>query len=215
MFTGLVETTGALASRAARGPGLALGITSSFQGLELGESIAVSGVCLTVTEISAGGFSVDLSAETVARATLGRLPVGAELNLERSLRVGDRVGGHWVVGHVDGVAHVRSVTPVGESRRVILEPPSELLSYIAVKGSVTLDGVSLTVNALAGPVFEVMLIPHTLGATSLKHLAAGAELNLEVDLIARYAVRWLEATRAPEPPEPGLRSALERAGYFG
>jgi riboflavin synthase len=219
MFTGLVETTGRLEAREARGPGQCLTIATRLEALVLGESIAVSGACLTVAELTASGFRCDLSAETLAKTTLGGAALGAELNLERSLRLGDRLGGHYVLGHVDGIATVQSVTPVGEARRVILRPPSELAAAIAAKGSVTLDGVSLTVNAVAGEVFEVMLIPHTLALTTLKQLAPGARLNLEIDVLARYVARWLEATQpvraAAEGEEPSLLSTLERAGYLG
>ena len=194
MFTGLVEATGKLSSRAARGPGFRLTIASGFEALEPGESISVNGACLTVTAIEGGRFDADISVETAERTTLGLIPTGAELNLERSMRAGDRFGGHLVSGHVDGIARVRELSPAGDALRVKLEAPEPLHRYIAAKGSVCLDGVSLTVNAAAEDAFEIMLIPHTLTVTNLKALRVGTELNLEVDLLARYVVHYLEAT---------------------
>lgn len=194
MFTGLVESTGILRAREPRGPGFRLVIGCGVEDLELGESIAVSGVCLTVAAIEPGAFAADVSLETVDKTTLGRLPVGAAVNLERSLRAGDRLGGHLVSGHVDGVARVLEIEAVGEAKRVSCSIPPELSRFVAAKGSVALDGVSLTVNALRADGVELMLIPHTLAVTNLGALRAGSELNLEVDLVARYVVRHLEAT---------------------
>jgi riboflavin synthase len=196
MFTGLVETTGALAAREPRGPGFRLEIASELGPLELGESIAVSGACLTVAEIGEGRFFADVSLETVQKTTLGKVAIGSQLNLERSLRVGDRLGGHWVTGHVDALARVVSTEAVGDALRVVVAVPEPLLAFVAAKGSVALDGVSLTVNAVVGDRIELMLIPHTLALTNLKALAPGSELNLEIDLVARYVVRYLEASDA-------------------
>lgn len=210
MFTGLVETTGTLRARERRGPGFRLEIACDLRPLELGESIAVSGVCLTVAETSSKGFAADVSIETVERTTLGRVASGSRLNLERSLAVGDRLGGHLVSGHVDAVARVVAVEPAGEARRVTIAAPAPVLPFIAPKGSVALDGVSLTVNAVSGDRFELMLIPHTLQVTNLGALRPGAELNLEVDLVARYVVRWLEASGASGHT---LADALARAGF--
>lgn len=219
MFTGLVAGTGKLVSRERRGPGFRMAISTAgltgFQELELGESIAVSGACLTVIAQTAGSFDADVSIETAEKTTLGRLPLGAELNLERSLRVGDRLGGHWVSGHVDGVGRVASVEPQGESWLVRVAMPEDLRRFVAPKGSVALDGVSLTVNAVSGLELSVMLIPHTRQVTSLKHWRTGAELNLEADLVARYLVNYFEATgQTPSGADDGrFALALERAGY--
>ncbi|MCL4753425.1 MAG: riboflavin synthase [Myxococcales bacterium] len=212
MFTGLVETTGELRARERRGPGFRLEVACTLGPLELGDSIAVSGACLTVIAHDERGFSADVSLETAEKTTLGRLPLGARVNLERSLRVGDRLGGHLVSGHVDGVAKVRSVESVGEAWRVWVEPPAELARFVAPKGSVTLDGTSLTVNGLQGDAFDVMLIPHTREVTNLGRLAAGVELNMEVDLVARYVLRYLDASSAD--PDARLRDVLERAGFI-
>ncbi len=213
MFSGLIPTTGAIASQSARGPGMRLSVSAELGELVLGESIAVSGVCLTVVSATAHGFEADVSAETLEKTTLGRLGRGARVNLERALALGDRLGGHLVQGHVDGVALVERSEPVGEALRVVVRPPAALIRYLAPKGSVCLDGVSLTINATSGGVFEVMLIPETLARTTLQGIARGRELNLEVDLLARYAVHWLESTARTEP-SGGLQKALERAGFI-
>lgn len=196
---------------------MAIGTTglAGFEALELGESIAVTGACLTVVAQTSGSFDADVSIETAEKTTLGRLPLGAELNLERSLRVGDRLGGHWVSGHVDGVGRIASIEPQGESWLVRVAMPEELRRFVAPKGSIALDGVSLTVNAVSGLELSVMLIPHTRQVTSLKHWRTGAELNLEADLVARYLVNYFEATgQTPPGADDGrFALALERAGY--
>jgi riboflavin synthase len=203
VFTGLVAGTGKLKSREPRGPGYRLAIDASavpgFEQLELGESIAVGGVCLTVETKIAGGFETDVSVETAEKTTLGRVPLGADLNLERSLKVGDKLGGHWVSGHVDGVAKVVAVETQGDAWLVRVAFGQEHARFLAQKGSVALDGVSLTVNAVQGLELEVMLIPHTRQVTSLKNWRPGSELNLEVDLVARYLVRYFETT-GQKPP---------------
>ena len=200
VFTGLVAGTGTLKSRERRGPGYRLVIGTSgvagFEELVTGESIAVSGACLTVVSSTAESFEADVSIETAEKTTLGRVAVGSELNLERSLRVGDRLGGHWVSGHVDGVGRVAAIEVQGDAWQVAVELPAELRRFLAPKGSVVLDGVSLTVNVVDPLSFQVMLIPHTRQLTNFKHLAAGTELNLEVDLVARYLVSYLDATRS-------------------
>ena len=215
MFTGLVELKGTLARRSRRGPGYRLQIESELGPLVLGESIAVSGACLTVVSSDSPSFEADVSLETASKTTLGVLAVGDSVNLERSLKVGDRLGGHLVSGHVDAVAQLVAVAPVGEARRLSVAYPHDLARFIAVKGSITLDGVSLTVNAINGDVLEVMVIPHTLGVTTLGGLRPGAALNLEVDTLARYAVRFLEVNgaSAPNAAEAGLKDALRQAGF--
>jgi riboflavin synthase len=195
MFTGLVEEAGQLAARTPKGPSARLSVRCALPKLELGESIAVDGVCLTVDTITHEGFEADASAETLARTTLGFLPVGAKVNLERALAVGQRLGGHIVSGHVDGTGHVVERTAVGDAVKVTFRAPKELLRFIAEKGSITVSGVSLTVNGVGAEAgtFDVMLIPHTLSKTSLQGLAAGDTVNLEVDVLARYVARLLEA----------------------
>jgi riboflavin synthase len=219
VFTGLIAGAGKLRARERRGPGYRLVIGSAglvgFSELELGESIAVSGVCLTVVASAADRFEADVSIETSEKTTLGRLALGSELNLERSLRVGDRLGGHWVSGHVDGVAKVTAIDVQGDAWLVRVAFAEEHRRFVAQKGSITLDGVSLTVNEVAGATLSVMLIPHTREVTNLKALESGSELNLEVDLVARYLASYFEATGARVEPGADARFglALERAGY--
>ena len=214
MFTGLVEKTGVLRQRQRRGPGFRLEIEVDLGPLELGESIAVSGVCLTVIEMLANGFAADVSVETVEKTTLGRCAIGSAVNLERSLALGDRLGGHLVSGHVDAVARVKSVTSSGDAWNVTVEPPRELMSFLAPKGSVTLDGVSLTINRSHETAIELMLIPHTREVTNLGDLRVGSELNLEVDLLSRYVVHYLSRIGGAQSGESGLVDALARAGLM-
>jgi riboflavin synthase len=196
MFTGLVEATGRVASITPQELGMRLRVVAPLGLLTIGESVSVSGACLTVTAATPDEFEADLTSETVERTTLGRLTVGSRVNLERALVAGARLGGHMVAGHVDGRARVVSVTPEGDARHVKVECPRELSRYVAEKGSVALDGVSLTVNAVSGNVFSLMLIPHTLAVTTLGELTAGTELNFEVDLVARYVERLTQGDRS-------------------
>jgi riboflavin synthase len=195
VFTGIVEATGRLRGNFGAQASFRAAITAPFRDLDLGESIAVNGVCLTVASLTDTGFETDVSPETARRTTLGALPADAEVNLERALALGDRLGGHLVSGHVDGVARVVRSERADQGLLVELRAPDELARFIAEKGSVTLDGVSLTVNQVSGAAFELMLIPHTLSVTTLKHMATGSEHNLEIDLLARYVARLLETTR--------------------
>ena len=195
MFTGLVQGIGRLASREARGGDARLRIeagTLPFQDIEAGESIAVNGACLTVVAFDARGFEADASNETLALTTLGRLPVGRGVNLERALRAGDRLGGHLVSGHVDGTATVSSVVDDGRAQRWRFTAPRVLMRYVAPKGSITIDGTSLTVNAVDGDAFEVALVPHTLAHTTFGSTRPGDPVNLEVDQVARYVERLLQ-----------------------
>jgi riboflavin synthase len=197
MFTGLIEGVGSLAAREARGGDARLVIdvgSLPFDNVQPGESIAVNGCCLTVVEFDARSFAVDASNETLALTTLGRLPVGAPLNLERAMRPSDRLGGHLVSGHVDGLATAGRRWDDARAVRWRFAAPKPLLRYIAHKGSVCVDGVSLTVNAADDAGFEVALIPHTVAHTAFRALQVGDAVNIEVDLLARYAER-LQATR--------------------
>lgn len=194
MFTGIIQDIGELANIEAHGRDLRLVI--SVRNLRLndqsvGDSIAVSGVCLTISEFTADGFSADLSRETLEVTTAGSWRVGHSVNLEAALRLGDALGGHLVSGHVDGVAELIDRTPDERSERLRFRVPHALSRYIARKGSVTLDGVSLTVNDVVGDCFGVSLIPHTLTHTTFGAAALGSAINLEVDLMARYAERLL------------------------
>ena len=190
MFTGIVAALGRIRDAKPGTQGVRMIIEADALGLgdvALGDSIAVNGVCLTVTALDAGTFAVDVSPETIA-CTVGFEP-GADVNLEKALRLSDRLGGHLVSGHVDGTGVVERFDPVGDNRLLAIRVPKELSRYVAQKGSITVNGVSLTVNAIDDEVFRVNLIPHTLGATNLQHLRVGAKVNLEVDLLARYIER--------------------------
>jgi riboflavin synthase len=194
---------GVLAERTARGPGARLVIRAALanEPLAMGESISVDGCCLSAVELGhtpgvAGSapdrFAVDATAETLARTTLGALPVGKKVNLERAVRAGDRLGGHLVTGHVDAVGKLLERREVGEAVAMRFSLPAELARFVAEKGSVAVGGVSLTVNAVAPQSFDVMIIPITLRVTTLGELAPGDPVNLEVDLVARYVARWRE-----------------------
>ena len=195
MFTGIITDIGRIEAVEERGD-LRVRIATAYDtaGIDLGASIACSGVCLTVVDKAPGWFAVDVSAETVARTVRGRWQAGHRLNLERALKVGDELGGHIVTGHVDGVGLVVATSEEGDSRRVSIEAGPEIAPYIAVKGSVALDGVSLTVNEVTdmpgGEVcFGVNLIPHTMAMTTFDTVVAGDAVNIEIDALARYLQR--------------------------
>ena len=200
MFTGIVTDVGTVRSADQRGD-LRLVIATGFDTatIDLGASIACSGVCLTVVDKGEDWFAVDVSRETLARTAPGLWAEGAWLNLERSLRLGDELGGHIVTGHVDGVGEVVSAEPSGDSLRVVIAAPDSLAPYIAEKGSIALDGVSLTVNEVEpiseGVRFSINIIPHTAAETSFSEIAAGRKLNIEIDVLARYIGRMMELRR--------------------
>lgn len=190
MFTGIVTDLGKVRSVAReRGARVAFDTGYETAGIAIGASIACNGVCLSVVEKGPDWFAVDVSEETLSCTTLGDWRVGTAVNFERALKLGDELGGHLVSGHVDGVARLLDRRPDGESLRLTLEAPRELARFIAPKGSVALDGVSLTVNAVTGARFGVNIIPITLRETNLGRLADGQRLNLEIDLVARYLAR--------------------------
>jgi len=192
MFTGIITDLGRV-RRLHRGDLAELTIATAFDTsvIALGASIACSGVCLTVVGVAPGEFSVQASAETLACTTIGEWEEGSPVNLEKSLRVGDELGGHLVAGHVDGIARIGERRPEADSVRFVFEAPEELASFIAPKGSVAIDGVSLTVNEVSGARFGVNIIPHTLGCTNFGRASPGQRMNLEIDLIARYVARLL------------------------
>ena len=161
-------------------------------GIDLGASISHAGCCLTVTEKGAGWFAVEVSKETLSKTTLGAWKAGDGVNLERAAKLGDEMGGHVVSGHVDGLGRIVSITPEGGSHQVEVEAPEPLHRYIAAKGSITVDGVSLTVNAVEGQIFSLNIIPHTWEVTTLGRLKVGDPDNLEIDMLARYLARWQE-----------------------
>lgn len=194
MFTGIITDIGRVEALEKKGDLRArIGCSYDTQGIEIGASIASDGVCLTVVALGEGWYDVDISAETVSKTNLERWEVGTRLNLERALRVGDELGGHIVSGHVDGVAEVVMVKDEGDSTRVQLRAPAELAKFIASKGSVALNGTSLTVNEVEGDVFGINFIPHTKEVTNWGDVAVGDRVNLEIDTLARYVARLAEA----------------------
>ena len=201
MFTGIIQAVGRIAALEKKGGDARVRVDTGnldLADVKLGDSIAVGGVCLTATELSSKGFAADVSGETLARTTLGTLRAGDAVNLEKALLPTTRLGGHLVSGHVDGVGRVHDRQQDARSVRFRIVAPRELEKYIAAKGSICVDGVSLTVNAVHGAEFEVNIVPHTLAATTLGELAPGRAVNLEVDLLARYLERLLQGEKAAD-----------------
>jgi len=194
MFTGIITDIGTIRSADQRGD-LRLTIETAYDTatVDLGASIACSGVCLTVVDKGAGWFAVDVSGETLSRTAAGQWLAGSRLNLERAMKLGDELGGHIVTGHVDGIGTVTAVEPQGDSHRVVIAAPADLAAFIAPKGSIALDGISLTVNTVeddaAGTRFTVNIIPHTAEMTTFSTLAPGRTINIEIDVLARYLGR--------------------------
>ena len=217
MFTGIIQGTGTIARSEQRGGDLRLTIAASpldISDVAIGDSICVSGCCLTVVALDGDALAFDVSNETLSLTTLGELRQGDAVNLEKALRLSDRLGGHLVSGHVDGLGRIVSIEPDARSQRWVVEAPAELARYIAAKGSICVDGVSLTVNTVDGARFSVNLIPHTVGATTFAQRRPGDRVNLEVDMMARYLERlW---TFAPHPnPLPQAGEGDERAARVG
>ena len=197
MFSGIIADIGSIKQATDREGGLRLVIATSaldMNDVHDGDSIAVNGICLTVIEHSAGSFSVDVSRETLD-CTEGLETTGDPVNLEKALRLSDRLGGHLVSGHVDGVGEVTGLADLGESWKLDVNAPRTLAKYIAPKGSIAINGVSLTINGVSQNEFSVNLIPHTIAMTNLKNLRAGSRVNLEVDMIARYVERMMHAEK--------------------
>lgn len=216
MFTGIIQEQGTLASRQNFDGDTRLDVevpTALYERAGIGDSVAVNGVCLTVTERRGSQLSFDVSAETLSATRLGALAPGAPLNLETALSASDPVGGHFVTGHVDGLGEIMRVEEDGRSWRVEVQAPEALSRYIAPKGCITVDGVSLTVNEVNGARFGFNLVPHTLSTTIMQHYAAGTQVNLEVDLIARY-LEHLLGSRKAEPPEDDItKDFLSKQGF--
>lgn len=194
MFTGIVTDVGRIAGTQTQDVGRRLTIETAYDtsGIDIGASIACNGACLTVVEKTDSSFSADVSGETLDKTTSGRWGVGTQINLERALQAADELGGHLVLGHVDGVGQVVGMEREGDNHRVSIKVPEALKYYVASKGSITVDGVSLTVNEVDDALFGVNIIPHTWDNTSLADIEIGTDVNIEVDVIARYVARLLE-----------------------
>jgi riboflavin synthase len=215
MFTGLVQALGTIIETRAVPGGVVLAIRAPFTEITLGESIATDGTCLTVTRDLGDAFEAHASAETLAKTTLGDLRAGSDVHLERALRAGDRLGGHLVTGHVDGVGALASKRSVGENLEVTFEVPEALAPFLAPKGSITVDGVSLTVNGVRGARFDVMLVPFTQRETKLGKIPERGRVNLEVDVLAKYVARLLGKKGVDGKDDGGVSlDLLARHGYL-
>lgn len=196
MFSGLIECTGKLVNKIYKNNDISLEIEvldlDDFNTTKIGDSIAVNGVCLTVVELKNNSFTADISSETLNKTNLAELNLNEEVNLERALKLSDRLGGHIVSGHIDGLAFLSDMYQEGRSQHLIFAAPFELAKYIAPKGSITINGISLTVNKVNQNVFHLNIIPHTLEKTTLKNIKVGDKVNLEIDILARYLERLLE-----------------------
>lgn len=218
MFTGIIQAIGNVAALEPKGNDLRVRIQTGkldLADVELGDSIAVNGVCLTVVELPGDGFWADVSGETIARTSFANIKVGSQTNLEKALTPSTHLGGHLVSGHVDGIGEVVKRYNDGRSVRFHIKAPDELAKYIAEKGSITVDGISLTVNAINGAVFELNIVPHTLVETTMDSFNTGTKVNLEVDIIARYLERLLLGEKAAEPGSSGIsESFLKMHGFM-
>jgi riboflavin synthase len=218
MFTGIIQAIGEVAALEPRGEDLRLRVRTGkldLDGVRIGDSIATSGVCLTVVELPGDGYWADVSGETLAVTGIGKLKVGDRVNLEKALTPSTPLGGHLVSGHVDGIGEVVSRRDDGRSVRFRMRAPDKLARYIAAKGSVCVDGISLTVNAVEGAAFELNIVPHTLVETTMGEFQAGRTFNLEVDIIARYLERLLLGEAAADSGATGVTAELlQRCGFI-
>lgn len=221
MFTGIIQSVGEIASTRTKGGDVLLRVATGklpLADVQLGDSIAVSGVCLTVIEKHNNGFSADVSGETLSRTIIGKLAAGDAVNLEKALTPTTPLGGHLVSGHVDGIAEVIERSQDARSVRFKVRVPDQLARYIAEKGSICVDGISLTVNAVDGNVFELNIVPHTLSETTMNDYHVGRHVNIEVDVIARYLERMLLGDKAAQPGVSGAglsRAFLAEHGFAG
>lgn len=216
MFTGLIEDLGTVRELRKGSDSARLSVTTAIpmDELELGESIAVNGICLTVTSFGGGSFTADVSPETLGRSNLGALLPGSRVNLERALRLGDRLGGHWVSGHVDAVGTLEQAQRDGNAWRLTFRLPAEVNRYVVEKGSVAIDGISLTVNSVGDETFSVAIIPHTLALTTLKEAKVGARVNIETDILGKYVERLLGRFPRGESRAPVDLEFLAKHGFL-
>jgi riboflavin synthase len=218
MFTGIIEGLGAIAAIQPSGQGRRLTVDADFElaGSKIGDSISVSGACLTAVRIAGRRFDADVSPETTAKTTFGAARVGERVNLERAMRLSDRIDGHLVSGHIDGTGVIESREAVGNVLVVTIGVPEELARFMIVKGSVAVDGISLTINTLEPGRFSVCIIPHTAGLTTVGFKPKGERVNIEADMIGKYVERFLSARQGPAatPPSGVTVEMLARAGFM-
>jgi len=217
MFTGIIQAVGKIISLDPRGGDVHISINSGklpMAQANLGDSIAVNGVCLTLAEKTTTGFAADVSNETLSRTTLKQLQAGSSINLEMAMTPSSRLGGHIVSGHVDGVGEVLNRWSDGRSEKFVIQAPDQLAKYIAEKGSICVDGISLTVNKVEGARFELNIVPHTLQETTMGEFQSGRKVNLEVDIIARYLERLIMGDKAANPKAGGVTMQLLQENGF-
>lgn len=217
MFTGIIQSIGSLLELQPKGGDMALVVNTGkldMSDVELGDSIAVNGVCLTAIAMTDSSFTADVSRETLSLTSLGNLSKGSDVNLEKALTLQTRLGGHLVSGHVDGLGEVVSRHNDGRSERFRIKAPDEIAKYIAAKGSITIDGVSLTVNKVEDSFFEINIVPHTIQETIISHYQPGTQINLEVDVIARYLERLVQGG-ALKDSDSNITEAFLAANGFG
>lgn len=221
MFTGIIAAVGRVTAIKRNEKDMTIRVDSGkldLSDVKLGDSIANNGVCLTVTELYPDGFAADLSYETIKRSGFANIKTGFALNLEKALQMNDRFGGHIVSGHVDGVGEITAITALGNAVEYWIKAPDELAKYIAQKGSITVDGISLTTNEIEGAAFKLTIIPHTIAQTNMVNYAVGTQVNLEVDLISRYLERLMLGDKAAQSTKQQNQSTLDllaRSGFLG
>ena len=217
MFTGIIQAIGTIADLQPKGGDMALIVNTGkldMSDVALGDSIAVNGVCLTAISMTDSSFTADVSRETLSLTSLGALSKGSEVNLEKALTLQTRLGGHMVSGHVDGLGIVKSRHNDGRSERFVITAPDDISRYIAMKGSITIDGVSLTVNKVNGSDFEINIVPHTIQETIIGHYQAGTEVNLEVDVVARYLERLIQGGAIDSSASNITEAFLAENGFY-
>ena len=220
MFTGIIEAVGSITTIKHHAKDMTITVDSGaldLSDVKLGDSIAHNGVCLTVTRLEGNGYDVDISNETIQRSGFAAIKNGFPINLEKAMQVTSRFGGHIVSGHVDGVGEVISMTQLGSAIEYWIKAPDELAKYMAEKGSITVDGISLTTNAIDGAAFKLTIIPHTISQTTMENYQVGTLVNLEVDVIARYLERLLQGDKAAlsHPEKESTMDLLARSGFIG
>jgi riboflavin synthase len=219
MFTGIIEAIGTVKAIKHHAQDVTISVDSGkldLSDVKLGDSIAHNGVCLTVTELTGHGFTVDLSQETLKRSGFSQIKTGFEINLEKAMQMNARFGGHIVSGHVDGVGEISSITQLGNAVEYWIKAPDQLAKYIAEKGSITVDGISLTINDVDGARFKLTIIPHTIAQTIMANYKVGTQVNLEVDVIARYLERLLLGEKASQPDaKQSTMELLAKSGFMG